>query len=83
MLVGTLSIFQLLAGIYNPGDGHIDPYSLTQSLAAGARLYGAEIYLDTIVSGLLQRQDGGWDVVTPRGTVKTKHVINAAGKQGL
>ena len=36
--------FQVLAGLFTPGDGHIDPYSLTQAIARGARSHGAEIY---------------------------------------
>ena len=81
----SISIFvilngQILAGLYNPDDGHIDPYSLTQALAAGARMYGAEIYQNAPVSSTTQRSDGSWDVMTPEGTINAKRIVNAAGK---
>ena len=41
---------QIEAGLYNPGDGHIDPYSLTQALATGARNKGAKIRLNSEVN---------------------------------
>ncbi len=30
-------------GLFTPGEGHIDPYSLTQAIAIGARKWGAKI----------------------------------------
>lgn len=60
-------------------DGHIDPYSLTQALAIGARKYGAEIYMPAPVMALNYRTDGRWDVHTEHGVIKAKHVVNAAG----
>lgn len=62
------------------GDGHIDPYSLTQALAIGARRYGADLYMPAPVTGLNYRADGLWDVHTEHGTIKAKEVVNAAGK---
>ncbi len=62
------------------GEGHIDPYSLTQALAIGARKYGADIYMPAPVTGMKQRGDGRWDVETPHGTITAKQVINAAGR---
>lgn len=64
-------------------DGHIDPYSLTQALAIGARKYGADLYMPAPVTGLSHRTDGRWDVHTEHGTIKAKEVINAAGSSGL
>jgi dimethylglycine dehydrogenase len=29
--------------LFTPGEGHIDPYSLTQAIAIGARKWGAKI----------------------------------------
>lgn len=71
--------YQIIGGLYNPGDGHTDPYSLTQAFAAGARMYGAAIYLQTEITGTKQRSDGGWDVTTTEGTIKAKRVINCGG----
>lgn len=69
----------VLGGLFNPGDGHIDPYSLTQALAIGARMYGADLYMPAPVTGLNYRADGRWDVHTEHGTIKAKEVVNAAG----
>lgn len=60
-------------------EGHIDPYSLTQALAIGARKYGANLYMPASVTGLNHRTDGRWDVHTEHGTIKAKQVVNAAG----
>lgn len=69
----------MLAGLYTPGDGHIDPYSLTMALAAGARMYGAQIYNPAPVTGLSPRSDGKWDVHTPHGTIRANRIVNATG----
>uniref|UniRef100_A0A8C9U9J6 Dimethylglycine dehydrogenase, mitochondrial n=1 Tax=Scleropages formosus TaxID=113540 RepID=A0A8C9U9J6_SCLFO len=78
-LFPLLNINKVLAGLYNPGDGHIDPYSLTMALAAGARMYGAEIYNPAPVTGLTPTSNGKWDVQTPQGTLRANRIVNAAG----
>ncbi|XP_071441447.1 dimethylglycine dehydrogenase, mitochondrial-like [Hetaerina americana] len=76
----------VLAGLYNPNDGHIDPYSLTHALAAGARSRGAKICLGTEVVALEPRSSlhkfapDGWEVHTAKGrSIVAQRVINAAG----
>ncbi|XP_032874489.1 dimethylglycine dehydrogenase, mitochondrial [Amblyraja radiata] len=78
-LFPLINIDKVLAGLYNPGDGHIDPYSLTMALAAGARLYGAELYYPAEVTGLSPRSDGTWDVETANGAIRAKRIVNCAG----
>ncbi|XP_005802531.1 dimethylglycine dehydrogenase, mitochondrial [Xiphophorus maculatus] len=78
-LFPLLNIDKVLAGLYTPGDGHIDPYSLTMSLAAGARMYGAQIYNPAPVAGLSPTADGKWDVQTPHGTIRANRIVNTAG----
>uniref|UniRef100_A0A8C5ENU7 Dimethylglycine dehydrogenase, mitochondrial n=1 Tax=Gouania willdenowi TaxID=441366 RepID=A0A8C5ENU7_GOUWI len=78
-LFPLLNMNKVLAGLYTPGDGHIDPYSLTMALAAGARMYGAQIYNPAPVTGLRQTPDGKWDVDTPHGTIRADRVVNTAG----
>ncbi|XP_071846025.1 dimethylglycine dehydrogenase, mitochondrial-like isoform X2 [Apostichopus japonicus] len=73
---------KILGGLYNPGEGHIDPYSLTQAYAIGARKYGADIYMPAPVTSLVPRSDGGWDVETEHGTIAAKRIVNAAGIWG-
>jgi len=46
-----LSTEGLLAGLYDPFDGDIDPAQLTQALAKGARDAGAQIHRGTKVIG--------------------------------
>ncbi|XP_038388406.1 dimethylglycine dehydrogenase, mitochondrial isoform X6 [Canis lupus familiaris] len=74
-----LNMDKILAGLYNPGDGHIDPYSLTMALAAGARKYGALLKYPAPVTSLKPRSDGTWDVETPQGSVRANRIVNAAG----
>ncbi|KAF4099052.1 hypothetical protein G5714_021082 [Onychostoma macrolepis] len=78
-LFPLLNMDKVLAGLYNPGDGHIDPYSLTMALAAGARMYGAQIYNPAPVTGLTPTADGRWDVQTPHGTIRANRIVNATG----
>ncbi|XP_028661549.2 dimethylglycine dehydrogenase, mitochondrial isoform X1 [Erpetoichthys calabaricus] len=78
-LFPLLNMDKVLAGLYNPGDGHIDPYSLTMALAAGARLYGAEIYYPAPVTGLRPTEDGKWDIETSQGTIRADRIVNATG----
>lgn len=77
-----INLDSVLGGLYNPDDGHIDPYSLTQALAIGARQHGAEIYINTPVTHLKQRSDNRWEVHTDKGILVAKHIINAAGFYG-
>ncbi|XP_036770038.2 dimethylglycine dehydrogenase, mitochondrial isoform X1 [Manis pentadactyla] len=74
-----LNMNKILAGLYNPGDGHIDPYSLTMALAAGARKYGALLKYPAPVTSLKSRSDGTWDVETPQGSMRANRIVNAAG----
>ncbi|XP_078684529.1 dimethylglycine dehydrogenase, mitochondrial-like isoform X2 [Branchiostoma floridae x Branchiostoma belcheri] len=74
-----LNMDKVLMGLHNPGDGHIDPYSLTQAYAIGARMYGADIYQQAGVTGMSMRSDGSWNVDTPHGTIHAQRVVNAAG----
>ncbi|XP_046383379.1 dimethylglycine dehydrogenase, mitochondrial-like [Ischnura elegans] len=85
-LVPFMNMETILAGLYNPNDGHIDPYSMTQALAAGARSRGAEIYLDTEVvamerlTALHKFAPNGWEIHTAKGgSIVTKRVVNATG----
>ena len=70
---------QIILGLYNEGDGHIDPYSLTQALATGARKHGAKIYQSAEVTSMRQTEDGGWEVQTPQGSIRTQNLVNSSG----
>jgi dimethylglycine dehydrogenase len=65
--------------MYDPIEGHVDPYGVTHAYAKSAQIGGAEIVRHTRVTELQQRPDGSWDVITDHGTVHAEHVVNAAG----
>lgn len=66
-------------GLYTASDGHVDPYSLTQAIAKGARKYGALIFQGLGVTTLNLREDGRWVVSTTEGDILANRVVNAAG----
>jgi dimethylglycine dehydrogenase len=69
-------------GLWDPGDGDIDPAQLTQALAKGARDLGATIYRHTRVTAIRELSAGGWRIETSAGSIETEYVINAAGYRG-
>ncbi len=74
-----ISTENLLGGLWDPTDGHIDPAQLCQALARRARLAGAEVNRHTPVTGLSQHADHSWTVHTERGDVKAEIIVNAGG----
>ena len=69
----------VLGGLYDPNEGHLDPYGTTHAYARAARKLGAKIYLQTWVTALRPQSTGAWDVVTDQGVIHAEHVVNAAG----
>ena len=69
----------LIGALYDPLDGHLDPSGTTHAYARAAKMGGATIETHTKVIETHQRPDGGWDVVTDKGTVHAEHLVNAAG----
>jgi dimethylglycine dehydrogenase len=65
-----ISTDNLLGGLWDPTDGHIDPAQLCQALARRARLAGAEVNRHTPVTGLTQHADRNWTVHTEKGDVR-------------
>ncbi|APG49059.1 GcvT family protein [Phaeobacter porticola] len=68
--------------MYEPDGGNVDPSGVTNAYAVGARQRGAEIHRFTPVTATEQEDDGSWVVKTPKGHIRTKWVINAAGLWG-
>jgi dimethylglycine dehydrogenase len=68
-----------LGAMYDPIEGHVDPYGVTHAYAKSAQIGGAEVVRQTRVTDLRARADGSWDVITDKGTVHAEHVVNAAG----
>ncbi len=71
----------LIGGIYEPDDGHVDPTLATQAMAEVARRGGAQIWRNCPVLAI-RREGAHWLIDTPKGTVETAHVVNAAGTWG-
>lgn len=65
-----------------PDGGNVDPSGVTHAYAKGARARGAAIHRFTPVLETNARADGGWDVVTDKGTIHAEIVVNAAGLWG-
>ena len=74
-----LELHDLVGGLWDPGDGDIDPSQVTQALAAGARAGGAEIYRQNPVAAISRKPDGSWRVETRDGAIGAEIVVNAAG----
>jgi len=70
---------QFVGAVFDPNEGHLDPYGTTHAYAKSARKNGAEIYLHTKVEELVQLPDGTWRVITDKGEIRAEHVVNAAG----
>jgi dimethylglycine dehydrogenase len=70
---------RLRGAIYDPREGHLDPYGATHAYAKAASLKGAEIYRRTRVVEIASSGKGTWRVVTDEGTIECEHVVNAAG----
>jgi dimethylglycine dehydrogenase len=68
-----------VGAMLDAADGNLDPYGTTHAYAKSARIGGAEIYLQTRVTGLSRRSDGNWNVATTAGTINAEHVVNAGG----
>ncbi|HQU66583.1 MAG TPA: FAD-dependent oxidoreductase [Albidovulum sp.] len=76
---GQVNLDGIVGALYDPLDGHLDPSGTTHAYAKAARMGGAEIVLHNRVLETNPRADGGWDVVTEKGTIHAEHVVNAGG----
>ncbi len=68
-----------VGAMWDPIEGHLDPYGTTHAYAKSARKGGAEIYTRNRVTDLSQNADGSWTVSTEQGTIHAEHVVNAGG----
>jgi len=74
-----ISTDNLLGGLWDGEDGHIDPAQLCAALTRRARKAGAEVYRKTDVTGLTQHKDHSWTVHTNQGDIDCEIVVNAGG----
>lgn len=78
-LYPLMQVGDLVGAAFIPEDGHIDPYSLTQAYAKGARKYGAQVIEGVMVTDLVRVGNRLSHVVTDHGTIEVETVVNAAG----
>jgi dimethylglycine dehydrogenase len=78
-LVPLIDEQYFVGAMWDPVEGHLDPYGTTHAYAKSAKIAGAEILLHNRVTELVQNSDGSWTVVTEQGTVRAEHVVNAGG----
>jgi glycine cleavage system aminomethyltransferase T/glycine/D-amino acid oxidase-like deaminating enzyme len=64
---------------YIPGDGYIDPYSLTMAYAKGARAYGVKIEERVCVEEIVLEGRRALGVVTSKGNIACDILVNCAG----
>ena len=69
-LCPLIDVREVLGALYDPMEGHLDPYGATHAFAKAARLNGAEIYRHTRVTELnAHPRRRRWNVVTDEGTI--------------
>ena len=79
MTDGMVNIKGIIGALYDPLDGHLDPYGTTHAYAKAAKMGGADIVLHNRVLETNPRADGSWQVVTEKGTIIAEHLVNAGG----
>ena len=68
-----------VGAMFDPVEGHLDPWGVTQAYAKCATMAGAEINRFNRVVDLKARPDGAWDVFTEKGNIVAEHVVNCGG----
>jgi dimethylglycine dehydrogenase len=79
MTDGMVNTKGIIGALYDPLDGHLDPYGTTHAYAKAAKMGGAEIVLHNLVLETNAQPDGSWEVVTEKGTIIAEHLVNAGG----
>ncbi len=78
MTDGMVNTKGIIGALYDPLDGHLDPYGTTHAYAKAAKMGGADIILHNRVLETNPTKDG-WEVVTEKGTITCEHLVNAGG----
>jgi len=69
----------LLGAMWNPIDGHLNPMFAVYAFAEEAKRLGAKIYQNTTVLAINTERGRIKSVVTDKGEIGTKYVVNACG----
>ncbi|GIW72216.1 MAG: glycerol-3-phosphate dehydrogenase [Planctomycetota bacterium] len=67
------------AAVWCPEEAVLDVHAIVEGLLAGARALGARVCTGTAIEGVELRYGEVYRVVTPRGAVRTRWLVNAAG----
>jgi sarcosine dehydrogenase len=83
-LFPLMSTTDVLAAAFLPTDGYIDPASVTQAIARGARMRGARIIENTAITAITVEGRRCTTVHTAKGdAIECEMVVNAAGMWGM
>jgi dimethylglycine dehydrogenase len=69
----------VLAAVFDPEEGNLDPNGATRAYAIAARRRGAEVIEHNRALSLAPMPSGEWRIETEQGTIHAEHVVNAAG----
>lgn len=69
----------ILAGAWTNMDGHVDPSSACNAMAAGAREMGVTIIRHNRAADINLLPSGEWEVLTAQGRITCEHVVNSGG----
>ncbi len=78
-LFPIMSTEDVLGAAFIPSDGYVDPSSVTQAFARGARKNGVRIQEGVKVLDMIVKDQRVEELVTDQGRVKCEVVVNAAG----
>lgn len=74
-----ITVDDVLGAVHIPSDGQANPVDVTQALAKGARMGGAQIFEHTTVTRILHDGATVTGVDTTHGTIKADFVVLCAG----
>ncbi|CAN5469777.1 FAD-binding oxidoreductase [soil metagenome] len=77
--VPQLRVDDVLGGTYCPTDGFVDPYSVMMGFMLKARQRGVRLWLDSPVTAIDIENGQVCGIVTKRGRIATRIIVNAAG----
>ena len=72
---------EVIGGALYPVEGKANPLLAAPAFAAAARRHGAVILTQTALRGLAVRRDGGFDVLTTRGPIRARRIVDCAGAE--
>ena len=81
-LVPGMSTDDLVAAFYLPKDGVTNPIETTRALAKGAKMGGAKIFENVLVTDIKTEKGAVCGVTTDQGDIKSEYVVNCAGMWG-